>query len=134
MSLTPRSASGMSCSPTDSTRFTLMAARGEIWVVDLDPTRGREQRGTRPALIVSADQINNGPAQLAVIVPLTTTERRVPLHVRIEPPDGGVREVSFAMCEMVRSVSTSRLVRRWGRLDEQTMRVVEDRLRILLDV
>jgi mRNA interferase MazF len=111
-----------------------VAARGEIWVVDLDPTRGREQRGTRPALVVSADQINNGPAQLVVIVPLTTTERGVPLHVRIEPPNGGVRELSFAMCEMVRSVSTARLTRSWGKVDARTMAVVEDRLRILLDL
>lgn len=111
-----------------------MPSRGEIWVVDLDPTQGREQRGTRPALVVSADAINNGPAQLAVIVPLTTTARGVPLHVRIDPPDGGVRDVSFAMVEMTRSVSTGRLIRRWGRVDPQTMRVVEDRLRILLDL
>jgi mRNA interferase MazF len=111
-----------------------VAARGEIWVVDLDPTRGREQRGTRPALVVSADPINSGPAQLVVIVPLTTTERGVPLHVRIEPPSGGVREVSFAMCEMVRSVSSARLLRSWGAVDKRTMAVVEDRLRILLDL
>ena len=111
-----------------------MAARGEIWVVDLDPTRGREQRGTRPALVVSANQINQGPAQLAVVVPLTTTERGVPLHVRIDLPDGGARDVSFAMCEMVRSVSIERLARRWGRVDARTIAIVEDRLRILLDL
>ncbi|HVC88167.1 MAG TPA: type II toxin-antitoxin system PemK/MazF family toxin [Gaiellaceae bacterium] len=111
-----------------------MAARGEIWVVDLDPTRGREQRGTRPALVVSADPINTGPAQLVVVVPLTTIERRIPLHVQIDPPNGGVRERSFAMCEMIRSVSADRLVRSWGRVDSRTMAVVADRLKILLDL
>ncbi|MGH2881979.1 MAG: type II toxin-antitoxin system PemK/MazF family toxin [Solirubrobacteraceae bacterium] len=111
-----------------------MAARGEIWVTELDPTRGREQQGTRPALVVSADPLNHGPAQLVVIVPLTTTERGVPLHVRVEPPNGGVRETCFAMCEAVRSVSKQRLVRRWGKVDAATMRVVDDRLRITLDL
>jgi mRNA interferase MazF len=111
-----------------------VAARGEIWVTELDPTRGREQRGTRPALVVSADPLNNGPAQLVVVVPLTTADRRVPLHVRIEPPNGGVKETSFAMCEAVRSVSKDRLIRRWGTVDEPTMRVVDDRLKITLDL
>lgn len=111
-----------------------MAARGEIWVTDLDPTRGREQRGTRPALVVSADPLNHGPAQLVVIVPLTTTERGIPVHVRIEAPNGGVRETSFAMCEAVRSVSKDRLARKWGTVDAPTMRVVDDRLRIVLDL
>lgn len=85
-------------------------------------------------LVVSADPINTRPAQLVVIVPPTTTERGVPLHVRIEPPNGGVPEASFAMVEMTHSVSTSRLVRRCGRVDGQTMDSVEDRLRILLDL
>lgn len=111
-----------------------MATRGEIWHADLSPTRGREQRGKRPVLIVSADQLNNGPAQLVIVVPLTTTERRIPLHVRIDPPNGGVREPSFAMCEALRSISKERLDDRWGKIDAQTMRVVDDRLQIVLDL
>lgn len=111
-----------------------MARRGEVWVVDLDPTRGREQRGRRPALIVSTDAFNAGPARIAVVVPLTTTDRRVPLHVMIEPPTGGVRERSFAMCEMVRSISTDRLSRLCGMVGTETMAAVDDRLRVLLDL
>ena len=111
-----------------------MAVRGEVWVTELDPTRGREQRGTRPALVVSADPLNTGPAHLVVLVPLTRTDRGIPLHVRIDPPNGGVRETSFAMCEAVRSVSKERLVRRWGKVDAPTMRVVDDRLKIVLDL
>jgi mRNA interferase MazF len=111
-----------------------MAARGEIWVVDLDPTEGREQRGTRPALVVSTNEFNNGPAQLAVVVPLTTRDRGIPMHVQIDPPEGGVRETSFVMCEMIRSVSTNRLARRWGAVDDRTVARVEDRIRILLDL
>lgn len=111
-----------------------MAARGEIWVTELDPTRGREQQGTRPALVVSADPLNHGPAQLVVLVPLTRSDRGIPLHVKIDPPNGGVRGTSFAMCEAVRSVSKERLVRKWGKVDAATMHVVDDRLRIVLDL
>jgi mRNA interferase MazF len=38
--------------------------RGEVWLVDLNPIRGREQAGRRPALVVSVDEFNNGPADL----------------------------------------------------------------------
>jgi mRNA interferase MazF len=105
-----------------------------VWLVDLNPARGHEQRGRRPALIVSTDQFNTGPAGIVVVVPMTTRQRNVPLHVRVEPPEGGVRETSFAKCEDVRSISTERLESRWGAVSAQTMAVVADRLRILLDL
>jgi mRNA interferase MazF len=109
-----------------------VASRGEVWVVDLKPTEGREQRGTRPVVVVSDDALNHGRAQLVVVVPLTRTDRGIPLHVRIDPPEGGLRDTSFAMCEMVRSVSTTRLRAQWGALEKRTMAMVEDRLRIVL--
>jgi mRNA interferase MazF len=111
-----------------------MASRGEIWLSDLNPVRGHEQAGTRPVLVVSVDAFNHGPAQLVVVVPLTTRDREIPLRVPIEPPDGGRRETSFAMCEAVRSISTERLVRCWGIVEQPTLARVEDRLRILLEL
>jgi len=111
-----------------------VAARGEIWLADFNPTRGHEQAGKRPALVVSTNAFNNGPAGLVLVLPLTTRERQVPLHVAVDPPNGGVNERSFVMCEMIRSISTDRLIRRFGAVDEPTMRTVEDRLRILQDL
>ena len=100
--------------------------------MDLDPTRGHERAGKRPALVVSVDQFNEGPAGLVVLLPLTTTERSVPLHVEVTPPDGGLRSRSFVKCEDVRSVAKERLIERWGLVSTATMSLVEDRLRILL--
>lgn len=108
--------------------------RGEVWYVDLNPTRGHEQQGSRPALVVSTDRFNKGPAELVVVVPITGTERGVPLHVPIEPPEGGVKKRSFAKCEDVRSVSKERLTKRWGQVSRSTMATVEDRLRILFEL
>jgi mRNA interferase MazF len=45
--------------------------RGDIWLADLDPVRGREQAGRRPILIVSVDGFNQSKAGLAIVVPLT---------------------------------------------------------------
>ena len=109
-------------------------ARGEVWNVNLDPTKGREQRGTRPALVVSQNSFNRGAAGLVVVVPLTTTFRGIPLHVRIEPPEGGVKTLSFAKIEDVRSISKERLIKRFGSISAETLAEISDRLRVLLDL
>jgi mRNA interferase MazF len=108
------------------------ARQGEVWFVDLDPTRGREQAGRRPAVVVSVDQLGAGPSGLAIVVPLTTTSRPNPLYVAIEPPEGGVRETSHAMPEMVRAVSRQRLVERRGVVRDATLEQVLQRVRLLL--
>jgi mRNA interferase MazF len=108
------------------------ARQGEVWFVDLHPTRGREQAGRRPALVVSVDQLGTGPSELAIVVPLTRTARPNPLYVAIEPPEGGVRDVSYAMPEMVRAVSRQRLVERSGVVRDATLEQVLQRARLLV--
>ncbi|MEP7355119.1 MAG: type II toxin-antitoxin system PemK/MazF family toxin [Acidobacteriota bacterium] len=107
-------------------------ARGEIWDVDLDPVRGREQAGRRPALIASVDPFNEGPADLVIVIPLTRTDRRIRWHVPVNPPEGGLAAVSYIKCEDVRSISKARLARKRGGVSSDTMQAVEDRLRILM--
>lgn len=107
-------------------------SRGELWLADFDPIRGHEQGGRRPALIVSVDQFNHGPAGLVVVLPLTTRARRIPSHVPVDPPEGGVTARSFVKCEDVRSISRARLSQRWGTVSTATLTAAEDRLRILL--
>jgi mRNA interferase MazF len=80
---------------------------GQIWSVTLDPTVANEQRGTRPYVVVSVDRFNALPIGQAIVVPLTTRERRFPHHIPVTD-DGGVNRPSWAMCEAVRSVSVER--------------------------
>lgn len=107
-------------------------ARGEVWMVDLDPTRGHEQAGRRPALVVSVDPFNHGPAGLVIVLPITSKPKGIPLHVQIKPPEGGVRSTSYIKCEDVRSVAKERLTRRMGMISPSVQVEVDDRLRILL--
>ena len=106
--------------------------RGEVWLADLNPTRGHEQSGRRPVLVLSVDLFNSGPADLAVILPLTSTLRNIPLHVVIQAPEGGIKNTSAILCEAVRSISRERFLSKWGEASEETMVQVEDRMRILL--
>jgi mRNA interferase MazF len=113
-----------------------MPQRGEVWCVDLDPVRDHEQGRKRPAVIISNDQFNNGPAGLLVIVPLTKKERaRMPLRVRLDPPEGGLTETSFALCEAVRSISKERLVgSALGTISQGSFNAIAYRVRALLDL
>lgn len=109
-------------------------SRGEIWLVDLSPVIGDEQAGTRPALVISVDLFNQGPAELVVVLPVTAQNKSIPLHVKIDPPDGGLQKVSFVKCEDIRSLSGKRLIKRLGAVSSTTIALVEDRLRILLNL
>jgi len=111
----------------------MAALRGEVRVVDLDPTRGHEQAKTRPCIVVSDDRFNRSASGLVVIVPLTSVSRGIPWHVRVGPEDGAVREESWAMTDQVRAVSRDRLVGDpWGRVAPGVMVAIEERLRLLL--
>lgn len=103
-----------------------------VWLVDLDPTKGHEQAGRRPAVIISEDSFNHGPSRMVVILPMTRTARGIPLHVQVDPPEGGLRSRSFIMCDNIRSISTTRLREYWGSLSPLTMRRVALRLERLL--
>lgn len=109
-------------------------SRGEVWLVNLNPVRGREQAGRRPCLVISVDLFNNGPADLVVALPITSKNKRIPFHVAVDPPEGGLKIRSFIKCEDVRSISTDRLEQLWGRVSQDTLNLVEDRLRILMDL
>lgn len=107
-------------------------ARGEIWSVDLSPVLGHEQGGRRPALVISVDPFNAGPADLVVVLPFTHKAKGIPFHIEVHPPEGGLTEISYIKCEDVRSISKERLRDRWGVTSVETLHQVEDRLRILL--
>ena len=109
-------------------------ARGEVWLVDFDPTRGHEQAGKRPALIISTDRFNRSAAGLVIVLPLTSKAKNIRSHVPVRPPEGGLKSVSFIKCEDIRSVATERLARRWGRVSPDTLRAVDETVRILLEL
>lgn len=109
--------------------------RQEVWLVNLNPPgEGREIYKKRPALIVSADEFNNCPAELVMELPITTTYTGIPSHIRIEAPEGGVQKTSFIKCDQIRTVSKDRLIKKLGKVSGKTMLLVEHALRILLQL
>jgi len=112
-------------------------ARGDIYFVDLRRTRGREQRGRRPVLVVSSDAVNRQP--LAVTVVVGTRGGRVredyAVNVRVSAADTGLPEETVFLCFQLRSLDRGRLVSpRAGVMAGAKMAEVDDALRLVLDL
>ena len=108
--------------------------RGEIWLVDLGEPVGREQAGRRPALVVSADSLNEGPAEVVIVVPITTAPRGLVSHVEIDAGESGLEQISYAKCEDVKSISDGRLMTRIGAAPPDATFAVGRVLTYLLDL
>ena len=83
-------------------------------------------------LVVSVDLFNQGPAGLCIVLPITSRDRGIPSHVPLDPPEGGLKVRSVLQCEAVRSVSSDRLVQRWGVVSPSRVEQAENWLRTLL--
>lgn len=108
--------------------------RGEIWLVNLDPTIGSEIRKTRPAVIISSELV--GILPLKVIIPFTDWKDRYEIAawmVRIDPDaQNGLIKVSAADALQIQSVSEQRLVRRLGFLQNgQVEQIVQAVMKVL---
>ena len=109
-------------------------ARGDIWLVDFGPPTERAQAGRRPAVVISADLLNESPAGVVVVVPCTTTYRALPSHIELDEHDTGLDATSYAKCEDLKSIAEERLVTRLGRAPATAMVAISQAVRYLLDV
>jgi mRNA interferase MazF len=108
--------------------------RGDVFLVDFEPSRGSEADKTRPAVLVSGDAANRAAERagrgVVTVTPVTSnTERVFPFQVLLPTEPCGLSLESKAQAEQVRAVSVGRLKRRLGRVPARTMRQLDDALR-----
>lgn len=113
--------------------------RGEVYLVDLAPTRGSEAGKIRPAVLVSNDAANraaerNGRGVVTVLPVTSNTARVYPFQVLITAGEGGLALDSKAQAEQIRSVDVDRLRQRIGALEPRTLHRVDAALRVHLAV
>ncbi len=98
-------------------------ARGDVYVIQLDPARGSEIRKTRPCVVVSPDELN-AHLRTLIVAPMTTGGHPYPFRVgcRFQQKAGHV------VLDQLRTVDTARLVRRLGRLTPTTVDQILGRL------
>lgn len=107
--------------------------RGEVYLVNFDPTVGVEIRKTRPAVILQNDT-GNRVSDITIVAAITSRRGRplTPVRVAVQAPEGGLEIDSLVLLNQIRSVDKQRLVKRLGGLSPVTMRAVDRALRISL--
>ena len=99
--------------------------RGDVVIVNLDPTIGVEIKKTRPAIVVSNDSINRF-SQLVVVVPLTkNTAHLSPSHVVIAKGTARLTFASKAVTEQIKAIDKQRIVKKLGTLPPAVLAQVE---------
>ena len=112
--------------------MTQSPRRGEVLRVRLDPTKGSEQAGERPALVISPDLINeHSPVILVAAITSRKTERVFPFDVLLQPPEGGLSVRSKILLLHLRSADKCRITGRYGEVSEETMHKVEEAIRVV---
>ena len=108
-------------------------ARGSLVLVDLEPTRGHEQRGTRPCLVVSDPAVNASQRfPLIAVVPITGTPAPGALYPPLAPGPNGLTKPSYALVDQLRSIDKQRIRRGYGQVSEAELAAVDAGLRLYL--
>jgi mRNA interferase MazF len=107
---------------------------GDVWLADLDPTVGHEQVGRRPVIVVSSTGFNSLPIGMAIVVPLTGTDRGLITQPPVTSSESGLKRASFARPEDIRAVDSARLTRRLGQVSAEELAGVRKVLRYFLDL
>ena len=101
----------------------MVVGRFDVFLVNLDPTVGSEIQKTRPCLVISPDEMNRS-VRTVIIAPLTSQGKPYPTRV---PCSFGGKE-GLVVLDQLRTVDKQRLVRKLGRLDDATSKLVANRL------
>ncbi|EMA51710.1 type II toxin-antitoxin system PemK/MazF family toxin [Halococcus salifodinae] len=108
--------------------------RGDIVIVELDPTRGHEIRKTRPSVVVQND-VGNRNSHTTVVAPATTTHRGYPFEVLVNADESDFNEDSSVRLDQLRTVDISeRIEFVAGRLPASVMREIDSALQLELDL
>ena len=114
-----------------TTKRILQPIRGEIYLVNFDPTIGSEINKTRPALIIQ-NNIANENSPIIIIAAITSKfdNRLYPTEVRIDPPEGGLNQISVVLLNQIRSIDRQRLIRKIGVISIEKLHEVDRAIQI----
>jgi mRNA interferase MazF len=123
----------MATPPKPSREKVTFPRRGEVYLVQFDPTLGHEIRKIRPAVIVQNDVSNQySPITIVAAISSQFSEPPFPREVLVEPEESGLLKRSAVIVNQIRSVDRQRLGKRVGRLSPESVRRVDEALKISL--
>jgi mRNA interferase MazF len=107
--------------------------RGTVVLVSLDPTRGHEQRGTRPCVVVSDTAVTEDQRfPLLAVVPISSTAGTGAFYPALAAGRSGLRRSSYALVDQVRSIDKRRVARTFGRLSPEEIAAIDEGLLLFL--
>lgn len=109
--------------------------RGNVVLCDLNPVIGTEQSGIRPVVVVQLDRANKISPH-TIIVPFTSKIRQaiLPSHVFVPKGVAGLSQDSVILCEQIRVIDKSRIIKIIGVLDEFYLQQLASALKLILDI
>ena len=100
--------------------------RGTLILVDLEPTLGHEQQGTRPCVVVSDAAVNSSQRfPLIAVVPVTGTPATGALYPSLAPGPSGLTKPSTALVDQLRSIDKQRIRKRYGQVSPQELEAID---------
>lgn len=111
----------------------MLIKRGDLFWVNLDPTRGSEQAGRRPVLVIQND-IGNEVAPTTIIAPLTTKSfsKEYPTNVHLPSGIAGLKSDSTILLSQIRTIDKSRFQKKIGHLSATYLEKVNRAIKISL--
>jgi mRNA interferase MazF len=107
--------------------------RGTVVLIELDPTVGHEQRGTRPCIVISDPAVNAEQRfPLIAVVPITGTRGEGALYPELSPGSSGLTKVSYALIDHLRSIDKRRIRRVFGPVTTQELAAIDQGLGLFL--
>ena len=100
-----------------------MVTRFEVYLINLDDTPSKDPKNTRPGVVVSPDELNRN-VDTVIIAPISATRAKYPTRVPIE----FLNETRYVILDQIRTVDSSRLVKKIGELEKEARAAVADRL------
>jgi len=109
--------------------------RGDIFYADLNPTKGSEQAGRRPVIVIQ-NNTGNEMAPTVIIAPLTTKEflKEYPTNAHLKKGTANLKEDSVVLLSQIRTIDKNRLERKIGNISGEQLRDVDEAIKVSLDL
>lgn len=105
----------------------------DIWLADLNPSRGTEPGKTRPVVIIQTDLLNDMHPS-TIICPITTNVQKEIDMLRVHLKKNQLDKLSDILVDQIRAIDNKRLINRLGELSEEQRKKLQENLRIVLDI
>ncbi len=105
----------------------------DIWLANLNPSKGTEPRKTRPVVIIQTDLLNETHLS-TLICPITTNVKKEIEILRVHLKSGQLENISDILVDQIRAINNKRLIKKLGQLNKDQKIRLKSNLRIVLDI